>query len=283
MMACISGTTLVAGVAGSPITHSLSPLIHNAWVAAAGIDAVYVAFAPPVDGFARFAQGLRGGVMRGINVTAPFKQEALTLADRTSERACRAGAANLLIFEPDGTIAADNTDGEGLLAAFAHQAPGFDPAIGPVVILGAGGAARAAATAFLSAGSPSIRIVNRSAARALALASELGEGVRVFAMEDAGQAVAGAVAIINATPAGQGAGGGLPTPLTNASAAMVVMDMVYRPVETILLSQARARGLRTVDGLAMLIGQAAPSFTMLFGHSPPALDIRGIALAALEA
>src|SRR5471030_3227003 len=113
MIAGVSGATLVAGVTGSPVSHSLSPLIHNAWLAAAGIDAVYVAFAPPIDGFARFAQGLRGGAVRGLNVTAPFKPEALALADRTSERARRAGEANLLIFELDGTIGADNTDGEG--------------------------------------------------------------------------------------------------------------------------------------------------------------------------
>ncbi|MDQ2860577.1 MAG: shikimate dehydrogenase, partial [Pseudomonadota bacterium] len=122
----ISGKTLVAGVAGAPVSLSLSPTIHNAWIAAAGIDAVYVAFAPPVDGFARFTEGLRGGAVRGLNVTAPFKQDALGLADRASDRARRAGAANLLIFEREGTTWADNTDGEGLLAALVEQAPEFD-------------------------------------------------------------------------------------------------------------------------------------------------------------
>jgi shikimate dehydrogenase len=278
----VSGTTLVAGVVGSPISHSLSPLIHNSWIAAAGIDAVYVAFAPPLDGFRRFAQGLRGGVVRGLNVTAPFKEEALALADRTTERARRAGAANLLVFEPDGTTLADNTDGEGLLAAFAAQAPGFDPARGPVVVLGAGGAARGAAAALLDAGAPSVRIVNRTAGRATALSSALGEGAQAFAIEDAGRALTDAAAVINATPTSPGAHDAPVLPLTAAPAAAIVMDMVYRPLATPLLLQARARGLRTVDGLAMLIGQAAPSFTLLFGRSPPALDIRGMALAALE-
>ena len=139
MMTGVSGMTVVAGVAGSPVSHSLSPAIHNAWLAAAGIDAVYVAFAPPADGFARFAEGLRGVAVRGLNITAPFKEAALAVADRASDRARRAGAANLLIFEADGTIWADNTDGEGLLAAFAEQAPGFEPAAGPLVLLGAGG------------------------------------------------------------------------------------------------------------------------------------------------
>jgi len=278
----VSATTLVAGVAGAPISHSLSPLIHNAWIAAAGIDAVYVGFAPPLDGFTRFALGLRGGVVRGLNVTAPFKEEALTLADRPSDRARRAGAANLLIFEADGTIGADNTDGEGLLAAFAAQAPGFDPAAGPAVILGAGGAAMGAAAAFLDAGAPALRIVGRTAARARALASALGEVVQAFAVEDASRALADAAAIVNATPLGSNDGDQLAIPLAAAPADVVVVDMVYRPLDTALLRQARARGSRTVDGLAMLIGQATPSFALLFGRRAPALDVRRLALAALE-
>ncbi|HEY7853316.1 MAG TPA: shikimate dehydrogenase, partial [Caulobacteraceae bacterium] len=162
MTAPISGTTVVAAVAGAPIAHSLSPLIHNAWIAAAGLDAVYVALRPPADGFAALARGLRGGVIAGLNVTAPFKHDALAVADRATRRARRAGAANLLIFEANGDISADNTDGEGLMEALTRGAPGFDPADGPVVIFGAGGAARGAAAAFLDAGAPAVRLVNRS-------------------------------------------------------------------------------------------------------------------------
>ncbi|HEX7760255.1 MAG TPA: shikimate dehydrogenase, partial [Caulobacteraceae bacterium] len=130
----ISGMTVVAGVAGAPVRHSLSPLLHNAWLAAAGIDGVYVAFSPPAAGFTAFAKGLRGGAITGLNVTVPFKEEALALADTASDRAAAAGAANLLVFRADRTIHADNTDGLGLLAAFAVQAPGFDPAAGPAVV-----------------------------------------------------------------------------------------------------------------------------------------------------
>ncbi|MGI8841038.1 MAG: shikimate dehydrogenase family protein [Caulobacteraceae bacterium] len=277
MTAGISGRTRVVGVAGSPVSHSISPLIHNAWIAAAGIDAVYVAFAPPADGFARFAEGLRGGAVRGLNVTAPFKGAALAVADRASARAAAAGAANLLIFEADGSIGADNTDGEGLLAAFADQAPGFDPAAGPLVLIGAGGAARAAAAAFLAAGAPAIRIINRSAAAADALAAALGPRVSVTAPEAAASATAGANAIVNATPVHPGVS------LGSAPAGATVMDMAYRPLDTALLRAARARGLRAVDGLAMLIGQARPSFAALFGRSPPDIDVRRLALAALAA
>ncbi|MDP3174150.1 MAG: shikimate dehydrogenase, partial [Phenylobacterium sp.] len=142
-MTSVTARSVVVGVVGRPISHSLSPIIHNAWIAAAGIEAVYVAVSPPEDGFAAFIAGLRGGgVLRGLNVTLPFKPQALALADDTTPRAKAAEAANLLVFQPDGGIWADNTDGLGLLSAFASQAPGFDPAAGPVAVLGAGGGAR---------------------------------------------------------------------------------------------------------------------------------------------
>ena len=125
MSRTITGSTAVAGIVGHPVRHSVSPLLHNAWLDAAGLDGVYVPFAPGAEGFARLVEGFRGGAVRGINVTIPFKEAALAAADRASERARMAGAANLLLFDTDGTIVADNTDGLGLLAAFAQQAPGF--------------------------------------------------------------------------------------------------------------------------------------------------------------
>lgn len=283
MTSAISGRTLVAGVVGVAVSHSLSPAIHNAWIAAAGIDAVYVAFVPPADGFARFAEGLRGGTVRGLNITAPFKAQALCLADQVSDRARRAGAANLLIFEKGGPIWADNTDGEGLLAALAEQAPGFDPTAGPTVVLGSGGAARGAASALLEAGAPGVRVVGRSTDGAAAVVALLGDRVECFSQAAAGRALTGANGVINATPAAWNTGGGHILPLAEAPSAAVVMDMVYRPLDTALLKAAAAHGLRTVDGLAMLIGQAAPSFAALFGRRPPDIDVRALALAALKA
>jgi shikimate dehydrogenase len=161
------GEAMVAGVVGRPIGHSLSPVLHNAWIAAAGLNAAYVPFAPPEEGFERFVRGLRGQTIRGLNVTAPFKERALELADEADEDARRAGSANLVLFHPDGQIEAHSTDGLGLLGAFAEQAPGFT-FDRPAVVLGAGGAARAAAAALLGAGCPEIRIVNRTASRARA-------------------------------------------------------------------------------------------------------------------
>jgi shikimate dehydrogenase len=282
MSRTISGRTVVAGVAGHPVAHSLSPLIHNAWLAKAGIDGVYVPFAPPPDGFGPFAEGLRGGAVRGINVTLPFKEAALSVAHRATARAEAAEAANLLIFEADGTITADNTDGLGLLKAFERQAPEFDPTSGPVVVLGAGGAARGAAAAFKHAGAPEVRIVNRTLAKAEFVAGALGEVGRPFGLDEAETALAGAKAVINATSAGLINAGRLDIPLAATPAEAVVMDMVYVPLVTPFLAEAQKLGRRTVDGLAMLIGQAEPSFEAFYGARPPqGVDVRALALDAL--
>lgn len=279
----ISGTTVVAGVAGNPVRHSLSPLIQNAWLEAAGLDGVYVAFAPPADNFAKFAEGLRGGAIRGLNVTLPFKEAALSVCHRATPRAEAAEAANLLLFDADGAITADNTDGLGLLGAFAAQAPGFDPKAGPVVILGAGGAARGAAAAFKAAGAPEIRIVNRTLAKAEFVAGALGDVGRAFPLDQAHAVLAGANAVINATSAGLTNGGRLDVGLAATPETAVIMDMVYKPLLTPFLAEAQGLGRRTVDGLEMLIRQAEPSFEAFFGQAPPAkVDVRALALAALE-
>ena len=266
---------ILAGVVGSPITHSLSPVIHRAWLAAAGVEGRYDAYEPE-SGWSDFIQNHRE--LAGLNVTIPFKLDALAIADEATARASRAGAANLLLFGPGGATRADNTDGEGLLAAFADQAPGFDPAARPIVIFGAGGAARGAAAAFLEAGAPEVRIVNRSTGTAMALREELGDRVVISdTLDDAS-------AVINATSLGFNGGDGPALDLGALPRSAVVMDMVYRPLETAFLARARGANYRTVDGLAMLIGQARPSFTALFGQAPPAhVDVRVLCLAALEA
>lgn len=261
--------TLVAGVAGQPIAHSLSPVIHGAWIRAARLDAVYRAFGPADAGaFAELVDQGRGGALRGLNVTAPFKERALALADEASPTARACGAANLLVFE-DGRVRADSTDGLGLMAALAEQAPGLDVRSRPVVVLGAGGAARAAAAALKGAGAE-VGVLNRTAERARVLADGLGVTV-----VDAG-ALGEAALVVNALSVP-------PTiDLTALGSAAVLMDMTYRPLLTPLLAEGRARGLTTVDGLAMLIGQAGPSFRALFGLAPPpGVDVRAVTLAAL--
>jgi shikimate dehydrogenase len=286
MSATVTGAAVVAGVCGQPIRHSMSPLIHNAWIAAAGLDAAFVPFAPAEAAFEAFVEGLRGGAIRGLNVTIPFKERALARADRCSDLARLAGAANLLVFEADGTIVADNTDGPGLIAAIAAQAPGFDLTAAPVVILGAGGAARGAAAALALAGAPRISLVNRTIARAEAIAASIGQarpGVVEAAPEsglDALMSQAGLV--INATSLGLGGGPGPAARLELTPDTAVVVDMVYKPLRTEFLHRAEQAGRRTVDGLEMLLRQAVPSFEAFFGVAPPAgVDVRALALAQL--
>jgi len=261
--------TVLAGVAGNPVGHSLSPAIHRAWIAAAGLDADYRAFEPAdAAGFDRLLERGRAGDLRGLNVTAPYKEQALARADAGSATAGACGSANLLVFE-DGRILADSTDGAGLMAALVEQAPGLELVGQAAVILGAGGAARAAAAALVRAGAK-VGVLNRTRARAEALAADVGASV---AGPETLQTAALVVNALSVTPE-------IDVGVLRSDA--VLMDMTYRPLETAFLAAGRARGLATVDGLAMLIGQARPSFRTLFGVAPPAIDVRAVALAVLE-
>lgn len=278
----VTGAAVVVGVCGQPIRHSMSPVIHNAWIAAGGLNAAYVPFAPGEDNFETFVEGLRGGAIRGLNVTIPFKEQALACADRCSDLARLAGAANLLLFEADGAIIADNTDGPGLIGAIASQAPGFDLACAPVVILGAGGAARGAAAALALAGAPRISIVNRTVARAEAIARTVGGVVEAASDAELDALLAGAGLVINATSLGLGGGAGPVARLERTPENAVIVDMVYKPLRTEFLQRAEAAGRRTVDGLEMLLRQAVPSFEAFFGVAPsPDVDVRALALAQL--
>jgi len=268
-----------AGVVGRPVGHSLSPLIHAAWLETAGLDGAYHAFEVEPEGFDAFIAARRGGPLVGLNVTAPHKERALALADTADAAARAAGAANLLLFTPDGRVGARNTDGLGLLAALAEQAPGLQLRGARVVLLGAGGAARSAAVTLRGAGAAEVRIVNRTLSRASTLAAETGAAS--FAWADLPAALAAADALVNATTLGREGGEPLDIALDGLRPGAAVMDMVYRPLETPLLRQARARGFVPVDGLAMLIGQARPSFEAFFGRPPPPLDVRALALEAL--
>lgn len=260
--------TLVAGVAGQPVVHSLSPLIHNTWIEAAGLDAAYRAFGPAdAAAFGDLVAKGRAGVLRGLNVTAPFKRQALALADEGGEAARACGSANLLLFE-DGRVRADSTDGAGLMAALAEQAPGLNVGGRAVVVLGAGGAARAAVAALRAAGAE-VAILNRTRARAEAAAAELGATVADAAALDEAALVVNALSVQPDLD------------LSRLRDDAVLMDMTYRPLVTLFLARGRARGLVIVDGLAMLIGQARPSFRAMFGLEPPATDVRRIALQAL--
>lgn len=267
----ITGAAMVAGIAGNPVAHSLSPVIHNAWLAAGDIDGAYVPFAPAdAAGFEALVAAGRAGLIMGLNVTAPFKEQAFALADTATPAARLTSSANILQFEA-GRVLADSSDGVGLMRGLKEQTPDLDVAGRPVVMLGAGGAARAGSGALVEAGAE-VRIVNRSPERAQALADDFGPSVRVMA---AAEAFDGAALVVNALSVPPEIDFGLIAPGT------VMMDMTYKPLATPFLTTARARGLPTVDGLAMLIGQAAPSFQALFRRSPPPLDLRALLMRHL--
>jgi len=271
-------------VVGAPVRQSLSPVIHNGWLAACGIDGVYAPFALHPDRFESFVDGLRGGGVTGVNVTLPFKARALAVADEADDAAKAASAANLLLFRPDGAIEARNTDGLGLLAAFHDQAPEVDFKDAAVVILGAGGAARGALGALLEAGVGRIWVLNRTEARARDLADFFGSRVGALPLDAAATAFRSAHVLINASAAGLESDDVPVLPLDQLASGAVVMDMVYKPLQTPLLRQAQSLGFRTVDGLAMLIGQARPSFEAFFGQPAPKGDEpRRWALASLAA
>ncbi|MFB7879493.1 shikimate dehydrogenase [Brevundimonas diminuta] len=264
----ITGAALLGGIVGNPVSHSLSPVIHNAWLEAGGVDGAYVAFAPrDAAGFEVLVAAGRAGLIAGVNVTAPFKEQAFALADEAAAAAQMTGSANILVFA-DGRVRADSADGAGVLYALAEQAPKLKLNGATVVMLGAGGAARAGAGALIEAGA-ALSILNRTRERAEALADDLGPAVSVA--PDA-NVLEGADLVINALSVAPD------ITLAALKPSAVVMDMTYKPVVTPLLAAARARGLTTVDGLAMLIGQAAPSFEAIFRRPPPPLDLRAILL-----
>lgn len=268
----ITGAVRVGAVVGRPIAHSLSPVIHNAWIEALGLDAAYVAFSPPDEAsFRELINMGRSGLIAGLNVTAPFKELAFSLADKSSDTARLSASANLLVFR-DGQVGADSTDGLGLLRGLSEQAPGLVLKGRPTVLLGAGGAARAAAAALAGAGS-GVRIVNRTLERAEALARDVGSGVSVWS--NLAEATSGAALVVNALSA--------PPELDvdRLDEGTVVMDMTYKPLITPLLAAARDRGLTVVDGLSMLIGQAGPSFEAIFDMPAPHVDVRPAILGML--
>lgn len=266
----------IAGVCGWPVDHSLSPLMMTSWLSQAGLPGRYVHVPARAEDLAACVGARRDEGFAGLNVTVPHKEAALALSDEASVRARAVGAANCLVFR-DGAIHADNTDIDGLEAALAG-----DDGAGPAVLVGAGGAARAAMWRLAGQGRE-IRIVNRTQARAEALADGFGVSASIHASADR-QALDGARLIINASVLGMKGQPPLEIALEAAAPDALVFDMVYAPLRTPLLQRAQSLGLRTCGGLAMLIGQARPAFEAFYGAPAPRDDsVRARLEAALEA
>lgn len=262
-MPILTGHARLAGILGWPAAHSRSPRLHGFWLRRHGIDGAYVPLPVAPDHFAAAVPALATLGFRGANVTIPHKEAAFALCDDLAPSARRAGAVNTLVFEA-GRILGSNTDGFGFLENLAAQRPGWRADAGPAVLLGAGGAARAIAAALLDAGCPRLVLVNRTPARAEALARALGGPVAVAAAPP----LAGAALLVNTTALGMAGQPPLDLDLAPLPATAVVADIVYVPRRTALLRAARARGLATVDGLGMLLHQARPGFEAWFGTAP---------------
>ncbi len=262
----------LAGVIGSPIAHSKSPRLHQHWLRRYGINGHYIPMditAADLEDALRYLPKL-GFV--GVNITIPHKEHVLTIADQATDRAALIGSANTLTFTPDGKLFADNTDGYGFIENLKHGAPDWDPTAGPAAVIGAGGAARAVLSSLLDAGVNRIRLSNRTKNRAEGLRREFGSKVEVVDWVQAGNMLEGAKTIINASSLGMEGKPEMRLPLDGISKDAVVTDLVYTPLETPLLAHARQIGCRTVDGLGMLLYQAAPGFERWFGLRPEVDD-----------
>lgn len=273
----LSGRTNVVGVIGSPIAHSLSPALHNAGFAALGLDWCCLAFEVADGDAPRALAGMAALGIRGLSVTMPHKTEVAFLVDDSTPEALALGAVNCVIRQPDGRLLGHNTDGAGFLDSLRLDA-GIDPQGMHVVVLGAGGAARAVVHALGTAGAASVVVLNRHADRAArAAALAFGRG-RVGSLAD----VDAAELIVNATPVGMGAGAAeSPLPADAVHAGHVVVDLVYHPAETTLLKAAHAAGAITLGGLGMLVHQAAHAFTRWTGTAAPVEVMRAAATAHL--
>ena len=262
----------LAGVIGSPIAHSLSPRLHGHWLQANGLSGHYIPMDIAQSDLAEALRMLPRMGFVGVNVTIPHKEAALALANLVTDRAALIGAANTLIFHEDGRIHADNTDGYGFLANLRQHAPGWDPQSGPAAVFGAGGAARAIVTALIDAGAPEIRLANRTRGRAEALRSEFGPKIVVHDWVHAGAMLSGAATVVNTTSLGMIGKPEFRISLDALDPAATVNDLVYAPLETPFLREAAERGCRVVDGLGMLLHQAAPGFERWFGMRPEVDD-----------
>lgn len=262
----------IAGIFGWPVAHSRSPILHGFWLDLHGIDGAYVPFSVAPEHFEQAIRVLPRLGFMGANVTVPHKEAALEAVDDADELARRIGAVNTVVVRGDGSLHGSNTDAFGFLENLRESAPDWTPAGGPAVVVGAGGAARAVAFALADGGAPEIRIVNRTSARADALAAELGLMARAWPWADRAGSLRQAGLLVNTTKLGMEGEAPLDLPLDALPREAVVTDAVYVPLHTALLVEAAARGNRVVDGLGMLLHQARPGFEAWFGVAPAVTD-----------
>ena len=271
---------LLAGVMGDPVLHSRSPILHNFWLASHKLAGRYVPLEIKPAGLRAALKALPALGFAGCNLTIPHKVEAMAIVDRVDTAALRIGAINCVTVEPDGSLSGTNNDGFGYFESVQAAHPTWQVDTGPIVVLGAGGGARAVIVALADRGAREIRVLNRTDARAQQLADDLGAPVKASRWTQRTDALEGAAMVINTTSQGMVGQPALDLSLDRLPQTALVSDIVYIPQLTPLLAAAQARGNPAVGGLGMLINQARPAFHSWFGIMP---EVSPELLAAIEA
>ena len=259
---------LLAGVMGSPVMHSRSPKLHNYWFAQHGLAGVYLPLAIQPDGIGPALRALQPLGFAGCNLTIPHKETAMRIVDEVEPNARRIGAISCVTVRPDGSLYGVNNDGFGYIHGILEEIPDWRADAGPIVVMGAGGGARAVLLSLADRGAREIRLVNRSPERAEGLAREFGAPIRAIAWADRHDALADAAMLVNTTSQGMVGEPALDLSLERLPQRALVSDIVYIPRETPLLAEGRRRGNRTVNGLGMLLHQGRPAFRDWFGVTP---------------
>jgi len=261
-----------AAIVGWPVEHSRSPALHGYWLRKYGIEGHYgrLPVEPKPEALRALVDFLRKTPnARGCNLTLPHKVDIMPLLDRIHPDAERIGAVNTVVQQPDGSLEGRNSDGFGFLAALKQGAPAWQAAAGPVVVLGAGGAARAVVSSLVDAGVPELRLINRTQQAAINLGVAFtprdGRQIMIERWDDRSDMLAGATLLVNTTSLGMKGQPPLELDLARLPAGAVVDDIVYVPLETPLLAMARARGNTCIDGLGMLLHQGRMGFEAWFG------------------
>jgi len=270
----------IAGLLGWPVAHSRSPVIHNHWLAHYGIAGRYVLFPVPPEKLEAAVRGVAALGLRGCNVTTPHKQAIFPLLDRVDDLARKIGAVNTIVVEQDGTLTGFNNDGNGFIQSLRDADPQWTPGSGAILVLGAGGAARAVVASLAAQGATEIRVTNRTRDKAEEIAAAVGSAVKVLPWDEREDALDGVTLLANATSLGMTGKPPLHIALDRLPKQALVGDLIYIPPETPLLAAARARGNVTVNGLGLLLNQARPAFNAWFGVMPEITPALRQAIAA---
>lgn len=258
----------MAGVMGWPVAHSRSPSIHNYWIHLHKLQGAYGLFAVAPHDLETAIRGLKALGLAGCNITIPHKVQAMQFVDWVDPLAKRIGAINTIVVQPNGALNGFNNDAFGYIQSLREAVPSWQASTGPVVLLGAGGAARAIIVGLINEGATEIRLLNRTRSKADALANEFADVVQSYEWRDRHDALNGCALLVNTTSLGMNGQDALDIQLHQLPDSALVSDVIYAPLETQLLKEARQRGNTTVNGLGMLLHQARPAFHAWFGVMP---------------